>query len=607
MNKKLSGFTIIELLITVVVIATLSSISVVSYSRVQSNVRDTKRATQISMLTEALEKYYSENGEYPSCPAMSQSPEIIVSDTLKNLNKGSLTMPLDASGDSSIIADCAELTAGIDGIAYIGNSDPECLTGLGCMQYTIKYKLENSADVKVILSNRGFTGNPSQNPDVVVALNGVNVEATVAAATCDPGVVAQYRFSNRKNNGAWSVYSDWSTNLTTSQLAEDGAKYGYKAQTRCYSVVAISPVLDGTESTYIKPLLTPAPVVASAVEAGSNLNVSWTSTTCSAGASLRYRYRITTSPGLYDSGWVTTIGSNFTQPSFSKIQAYTTVVNAQCYNANVSSNWSSDANANYAYCPTGFIGVPGSATYGTSDFCIMKYEAKNVGGVPVSQWNGAPWNNANQNLAIAEMPTACTGCKLTTDYEWLTIAQNVASVPSNWSSGVVGTGFIYRGHSDMGLFSASYLPACADDSDGYCNTGNVTPSDQRRTLTLTTGAVIWDFAGNMSEWTSGQAPANSQPGPGTSFAWRQWPAMTVPGTYLPNGNPSQNGIPGSNTWTSANGIGTVYTKSNDTTLRGVRRGGNFTNGTNAGIYQVYMDTAPGSAWPDQGIGRATKS
>lgn len=606
MNRKIRGFTIIELLITVVVISTLSSISIVSYTRVQSNVRDTRRATQISMLTESLEKYYSDNGEYPGCKAMSQTPEVIVSDTLKNLNKGSLSMPLNTGGTSSIIADCGDLPDNVDAIAYIGNSDSSCLTGAGCMQYTLKYRLEGSSEVKTLLSNRGFTGSPSQNPDVTVSLNGADVEASVATATCDLGVVAQYRFSYRIDDGTWSIYSDWSTDSVVSQPAEDGVKYGYRAQTRCYSVVAISPVLIGSESTYTKPLATPAPVVATAEVAGSDINFSWTASSCSAGASLRYRYRITTTPGLYDSGWVTTIGSNFTQPSFSKIQAYSTIVNAQCYNANVSSNWSSDANADYAYCPTGFIGVPGSATYGTSDFCVMKYEPKNVGGVPVSEWAGKPWNGVNQNTSLAEAPTACTGCKHITDYEWLTIAQNVASVPSNWSTGVVGSGFIYRGHSDMGILSASYLPACSDDSNGYCNTGNVAPSDQRRTLTLTTGAVIWDFAGNMSEWTSGQVQGG-QPGPAPSFTWREWTAITNPGTYLPNGHPSTSGIPGSNTWVKANGIGVCYTKDNDTTLRGVRRGGNFTNGTSAGIYQVYMDIAPNSAWPDQGMGRASKS
>src|SRR5665647_1062811 len=51
-------------------------------------------------------------------------------------------------------------------------------------------------------------------------------------------------------------------------------------------------------------------------------------------------------------------------------------------------------------CPTGFIVVPGSSTYGTSDFCVMKYEAKNVSGVATSRASGTPWVSISQTNAI---------------------------------------------------------------------------------------------------------------------------------------------------------------------------------------------------------------
>src|SRR5665647_3760230 len=37
------------------------------------------------------------------------------------------------------------------------------------------------------------------------------------------------------------------------------------------------------------------------------------------------------------------------------------------------------ANPTNLNCPSGFSPVPGSITYGTADFCVMKYEAKQVG------------------------------------------------------------------------------------------------------------------------------------------------------------------------------------------------------------------------------------
>ena len=194
-------------------------------------------------------------------------------------------------------------------------------------------------------------------------------------------------------------------------------------------------------------------------------------------------------------------------------------------------------------CPTGFIPVPGSGTYGTSDFCVMKYEAKNAGSnVPISQASGIPWATISQTNAIAysQNVAGCTGCHLITEAEWLTIAQNVLSVPSNWSGGAVGSGYIYKGHCDNAPIAGLPLTeASTDDGNGYYLTGNTSPSNQRRTLTLTNGEVIWDIAGNVNEWTSGQTTGN-QPGIVGSGAFNgyQWNAVTTHGSLSPDPFPS---------------------------------------------------------------------
>jgi prepilin-type N-terminal cleavage/methylation domain-containing protein len=146
-------------------------------------------------------------------------------------------------------------------------------------------------------------------------------------------------------------------------------------------------------------------------------------------------------------------------------------------------------------CPTGFIPVPGSSTYGTSNFCVMKYEAKIQGNdngnqtysssfIPESRPTGTPWVNISQTNAIAEAQTVpgCTGCHLINEAEWMTIAQNVLSVASNWSGGAVGSGYIYSGHNDNAPGSA--LAADTSDTNGYIGETN-TGGNQRRTLTLT--------------------------------------------------------------------------------------------------------------------------
>lgn len=64
-NNKI-GFTIVELLVVIAVIAILVAITVVSYGNVQKNARDTIRLDDISRIRGALELYKSQVGTYPA-------------------------------------------------------------------------------------------------------------------------------------------------------------------------------------------------------------------------------------------------------------------------------------------------------------------------------------------------------------------------------------------------------------------------------------------------------------------------------------------------------------------------------------------------------------
>ncbi|AHB42069.1 hypothetical protein RAAC3_TM7C00001G0204 [Candidatus Saccharibacteria bacterium RAAC3_TM7_1] len=61
---KLRGFTIVELLIVVVVIAIMAAITVVAYNGIQQRARDSIRTADLAFLEKSLKLYYADNGNY---------------------------------------------------------------------------------------------------------------------------------------------------------------------------------------------------------------------------------------------------------------------------------------------------------------------------------------------------------------------------------------------------------------------------------------------------------------------------------------------------------------------------------------------------------------
>jgi Tfp pilus assembly protein PilE len=245
-------------------------------------------------------------------------------------------------------------------------------------------------------------------------------------------------------------------------------------------------------------------------------------------------------------------------------------------------------------CPAAFITVPGNSSFGTTDFCVMKYEAKNVGSVATSQPSGTLWVSMSQNSAITRAQTACTGCHLMSEAEWMTIAANVISVPSNWVSGTVGTGSMYTGHSDNS--PANSLAASTDDSDGYYLTGN-TSGTQRRTLTLTNGQVIWDFSGNIGEYTTGTISSGNHAGltSQSSGGWLEWTNSSlmfrgIPASSRPSAISSTVG-----TWSDAQGVGRLYTYYSNTITAGFMRGGSYNQTNNVGVLTLQLNTGTNTA------------
>ena len=64
--RRNNGFTIIELLIVIVIIAILAAITIVAYNGITAKATDARRAQDFSSIQEALQAYAVQNGGLPS-------------------------------------------------------------------------------------------------------------------------------------------------------------------------------------------------------------------------------------------------------------------------------------------------------------------------------------------------------------------------------------------------------------------------------------------------------------------------------------------------------------------------------------------------------------
>ena len=255
-------------------------------------------------------------------------------------------------------------------------------------------------------------------------------------------------------------------------------------------------------------------------------------------------------------------------------------------------------------CPSGYVLVPGNLDLNTSNFCVMKFEAKNVGGVATSQGVLSPWVSLTQYQARANCSALGTSYHLITDNEWLTIAHNVEMVSGNWNSSVVGTGFIFTGHNDN---NPANTLSVTNESDYYNGTGNSNSSSQiqRRVLILSNSEMIWDLSGNVWEWINNTIPIALRYHGGD----QGWMVYDNDGALVNASNVPILKQP-SNNWDADNGMGRYYdgfslagaynsiSESPDfctgycSPTAAFLRGGQWNDGAYAGVFTLGFHGAP---------------
>ncbi len=66
MKKNNSGFTLVELMVVISIIAVLAAIGVTTYASTQKVARDGKRIGDLDEIQKAIEQYYAINQSYPT-------------------------------------------------------------------------------------------------------------------------------------------------------------------------------------------------------------------------------------------------------------------------------------------------------------------------------------------------------------------------------------------------------------------------------------------------------------------------------------------------------------------------------------------------------------
>jgi len=267
-------------------------------------------------------------------------------------------------------------------------------------------------------------------------------------------------------------------------------------------------------------------------------------------------------------------------------------------------------------CPDGYVLVPNDPTYGTGDFCVMKFEAKvdntdnGIGDSydPCESSNYDVWDDHKSGcsytesgrsivstidgfplvyLTQPESKVACEsiGAHLITNNEWMTIARNIESQANNWSDGEVGLGYIPRGNCHQNSWSA------IDDATNY-----YPDAINQRNLILSNGNEIYDLAGNVNEWVDQIITKGCMPQPGTTL---QYDSISNYGEGLGSlGRESYNFAIGKN-YDYENGIGQMcseYLEGSTSEIVFVRGGSWYSSDYMSGILRLNFLNDSSDQW-----------
>ncbi len=160
--RKYSGFTIIELVIVITIMAILTSVVVISLRTSQENAKTKERQDDVDAIARAFETTYHEinpDGEQPSYPQLNSYPYM---GALTMMESGSKKSPTDSASNSLVNATNASTSppsptpsASYDKYVYqpLTATGSLCQVGSGvCVRFNLYYYNGSTYSVKESLN-----------------------------------------------------------------------------------------------------------------------------------------------------------------------------------------------------------------------------------------------------------------------------------------------------------------------------------------------------------------------------------------------------------------------------------------------------------------------
>lgn len=408
---KQHGFTIIELLISIVIIGILATIGTLNYGYYQKSLTVSQVKSDLNGVNTAMENARTFKDAYPTYVADLAANQTFTPSPTVTLSGGSYdggkTYCVDAvsSRDPSVkyyidsnnglqgaqIGSCAfahpvptnllatkatntllniswdavpgatnytlqrdtaaTFTSGsLTVVSQAGTTTPSTVVQGVNYYYRVNATLPDMTSGWSDMISANTNINPPTVPTVLVALSAGNAQGAInVPASCGGSGSVQYAFRSRTNDGTWGSYSTWSATTSASQPAIQGVKFGYQAQARCYvDVTLFGSSSTGLEATYVHPITTVPATPAVGASVPNWATTTYTWGATSCAAGSTARYQYYFSTSYgYNSGWVAIAGTSINLTTSSSGYTYTLQVQAQCYSSYSTGPWSASGSASY--------------------------------------------------------------------------------------------------------------------------------------------------------------------------------------------------------------------------------------------------------------------